>query len=441
MSTHDLQTTSGIGEGDAWVLGHTTEFDDWFRANRGRLVEDLLELVRIETVSPHEDRAFGWLADYFRPVAEQVQLEPRHPDLKDHPAANQNAYLALPAEQRGTLRIDLGGTLGTPATLLSAHVDVVPAAPGFDRAFDPQTKDGVVIGRGTADTKGNIVMVAAAVRFLQETGQRYRRTLLDLVTEEEIGGNGALSACLHGRDVAEVVVLEPTALEVFHGHRGCVEATVQFNGRAGHMGGTGRNAILGATAFVGLVGELEEQLLAVARADPVFAGFPRPVQINVGRVRGGEWHGSIPEHCTVGISFGFHPSLDEAAVRMSIDGLLARLPQPWVPQDVEVRYEGIHNGAYVGSVDAPVAHQLRAAVRSTGASVRERRAWCVSCDARLYHELLGVPTVVFGAGRLEDAHSSHEHLVMDEWARGTLALAGLLAEGAGEMDTYQDAGD
>jgi acetylornithine deacetylase/succinyl-diaminopimelate desuccinylase-like protein len=143
----------------------------------------------------------------------------------------------------------------------------------------------------------------------------------------------------------------------------------------------------------------------------------------------------------VGISFGFHPSLDETTARTRIEGLLAQLPEPWTPQNVVVRYEGIHNGAYVGRVDALVARRLRAAVRSTGALVRERRAWCVSCDARLYHELLGVPTVVFGAGRLEDAHSSHEHLAMDEWARGTLALAGLLAEGAGDMDAHLDTGD
>lgn len=51
----------------------------------------------------------------------------------------------------------------------------------------------------------------------------------------------------------------------------------------------------------------------------------------------------------------------------------------------------------------------------------------VSCDARLYHDLLAVPVVVFGAGQLELAHSSAERLELEEFTRGVCALAAFLS--------------
>jgi acetylornithine deacetylase len=403
-------------------------FDRWLARHRESFVEDIAALVAVDTTTPNEPAAFSWLRDYFERLGGTVSHEPRHAALLDHPAANHNEYAQLPPEDRGTLRVDFPApTAGGAHTLFSGHVDVVPPGPDFPLAFEPKEADGRLVGRGTADTKGNIVMLAAALRYLADAGIPLRRGVtLDLVPEEEIGGNGALSTVLHGRDADEVVVLEPTGLEVFHGHRGCAGFAVEIGGRSSHMGGSGLSAIDGAVEFLALLRELEAELLDEARTDPAFAGVDRPVQINVGTIAGGEWPGSIPERCTVGGHFGFHPRYSTAAVLGMLSDLVSRLRDPWLRTHSRVRLRGIHNGAYLGDPDERVARDLRAAVRATGAAVAQRRAWHVSCDARLYHEELGLPTVVFGAGRLADAHSSHEALDIDEWGRGVAALAGFL---------------
>lgn len=409
------------------------EFNRWMDARLDGFVGDLADLVGIDTVSPGENRAYPWLAAYFEDLGGRVRELHRHPRTLTHQASNLNEYAALPAQARSSLRVEFSSASRIPTrhTLFSAHVDVVPAGPEFATAFTAEVSEGRIIGRGVADTKGNIVMIAAALRFLRDAGRSLDgRVTVDLVPEEEIGGNGALSSILHGSDATEVIALEPTGLEVFHGHRGCVGFAVDFTGQSSHMGATGVSAIDGAVEFVSLLRELERELLAQARALPCFTGFDRPIQINVGVISGGQWAGSIPERCTVEGFFGFVPGSSAADVLKSLDGLIAQLSHPWHRSHATVRQHAIRNGAYLSDPDCEVARDLRAAARTAGLAPGVHRAWNVSCDARLYHDLLGVPTVVFGAGDLTDAHSSREGLRIADWVQGVRILSEFLSHGS-----------
>lgn len=56
--------------------------------------------------------------------------------------------------------------------------------------------------------------------------------------------------------------------------------------------------------------------------------------------------------------------------------------------------------------------------------------WRVSCDARHYVHEAGVDAVVFGAGSLKDAHSSHEKISIDQMRIGIKALVLFLSDAA-----------
>lgn len=406
-------------------LAREPNLDAWLDRRLAVYFSDLAELIRMDSVAPDEKPALDWSQEYFR-LRARTQREPAHPDIACHPDGNHNAHLGRP--DRTTVAVEWPGSAPGPLLLFSAHVDVVPAGPEFHDPFEPRWEGDCFVGRGTADTKGNIIMLAAALDYLDEHDLPHLPVLLDLVPEEEIGGNGALSTLLHGRRADGVVVLEPTDLEVFHGHRGCLEFTATVTGRASHMGGDGISAILGAADLIAELRVLERQLIAEASANPAFSGFSRPVQVNVGMIRGGEWHGSMPEKCTLGGSLGFPPGMHIEGAKQVLESLPGRLTETWLHGHIAFGYEGIHNSAYLGDPDSWLAVGLRACVRSTVADVAERRAWSVSCDARLYHDLLGVPVVVFGAGRLEEAHSSHEFLHVGRWRSGVHALVRLLTE-------------
>ena len=72
---------------------------------------------------------------------------------------------------------------------------------------------------------------------------------------------------------------------------------------------------------------------------------------------------------------------------------------------------------------------LRRAFAATGEPWPEPVAWQTSCDARLYHAK-GHPVAIFGAGKLELAHSRGEYIdvpdVQKALAISTLATWALI---------------
>ena len=418
-------------------LSHRRTFASWMEQVRPSLLSQLCELIAIPTCTPDEGCAFPWLAAHFEGIGATVCEEGYHAGLATHSDANHHSRAAL-ADPRGRPRVlrarlpACAGPLGT--TLFSCHVDVVPPARSDPHGFAPRIADGRVFGRGAADTKGNILMLLASLAYVRDAGlQRTRDVEVDLVGEEEVGGNGALSACLHGRDAAGgAVVLEPTSLEVLHGHRGCLEFTAHTVGRAVHQG-SGESGVSAIDVAVDLISELkslERTLVADARRHPAFREWPRPIQINVGSIAGGEWHGSVPERCAVGGSFGFLPTHTVADVDGLLSDVATRVARRWGVPTGPLEYTGIHNGAYLGNADAPVAAALRRAARAAGVADRAvPRAWNVSCDARLYHDVGRLDTVIFGAGNLSEAHAAGEFLDVGQWEQGVLALAMFLTDG------------
>ena len=409
-------------------------FARWWRGRERDAAGRVAALVEVDTTTPHEGRLFPLVEEWLAAEGFSTRREPVHPDAPAHPAWTPHpASCAGPG--RANLRAALDGPAGAPGVLFNCHADVVPPSTRHDRSFRPEVRDGAVYGRGSADTKGNLVMLLEALRFLRDEGSGPARPVwLDVVVEEEIGGNGTLSTVLHGVPAAEVVVLEPTSLRVYRGHRGCVTFSVDVQGRPVHMGADqdGVSAIDAAVELLAELRAMEGEMLAEARADPDFSVWRRPLQVNVGRIGGGEWPGSVPARCTVEGNLGFLPGRTAAEAMRMLGRRLDAFAGRWSAAGHALRFPGLRTDGYLSDPGAPLVSSLLAAARAAG--VRQERApgWLVSCDARLYARLLGLPTVVFGAGNLADAHGDDEHLPLAQLRDGALALALFLASGPGD---------
>ncbi|MFC6238074.1 M20/M25/M40 family metallo-hydrolase [Longivirga aurantiaca] len=122
------------------------------------LIDELADLVRIPSVSlpgnPVETHA------ELERGCEAVQA------LLRRSGVEQISLLDLP----GTAPVIMGeipAPPGAPTVLLYGHYDVVPAGDESlwrTAPFEPTVIDGAMYGRGTADTKGNIVACAGALR-------------------------------------------------------------------------------------------------------------------------------------------------------------------------------------------------------------------------------------------------------------------------------------
>ena len=86
------------------------------------------------------------------------------------------------------------GTAACPATLLAAHLDVVPVEPGTDSLwthppFAGVVADGAIWGRGAIDDKGSLMAIMEAVEFLLAQGIKPRCDVyLAFGHDEEVSG-------------------------------------------------------------------------------------------------------------------------------------------------------------------------------------------------------------------------------------------------------------
>ncbi|VVP70124.1 Acetylornithine deacetylase [Pseudomonas fluorescens] len=407
------------------MLGNC-EFDDWFAVYKNEMLPELLEYLSIDTSSGKERAAVPYLGYMLEKYGFSFHVEQYHAELGGHRA---NTGLD---ENNGKINIrsKFNSLSVTDSTVLfNSHIDVVPAEGEGKKLLSPWIDRNFIYGRGSCDTKGNLFLLFGALAFLKHRQICPQfKILLDLVSEEEVGGNGTLSTILHGVSADLVVVFEPTDLAVHRGHRGCLTCEITVIGKAVHMGSIldGVSAITVAIRLIEGLKILEKEMISEANSDGAFSIWKRPVQINVGKISGGEWPGSVPEKCSFTFNIGFLPTSSiesiETVVKARMESVLSEFPGVKVDFNFNV---GLRNKAYLVSEKDVFLKGLDKSVSDARGLTKEDHifAWRASCDARHYAQEANIPTAIFGAGSLSDAQSADEKIDIDQMGMGIKALA------------------
>ncbi|WP_225782842.1 M20 family peptidase [Xenophilus sp. Marseille-Q4582] len=139
--------------------------------------------LRLRTVSSLEN-----------PTGSAAAFDALHAYLAQH---YPRAHAALQREvvgQQALLYTWKGRDAAAPAIVVMAHQDVVPIAPGTEKAWsvDPfagEVKDGFIWGRGALDNKGNLFAQMEAVEALLASGFQPARTIyFAMGADEEVSG-------------------------------------------------------------------------------------------------------------------------------------------------------------------------------------------------------------------------------------------------------------
>lgn len=372
-----------------------------------RAVAHLADLVAFPTVSsdanrPLIDHAAGLLAD----MGARIRLQ--------GDAVKANLIASFGPEEDGGL-------------MLSGHTDVVPVE-GQDWSRDPWTLTGAagrLHGRGTADMKGFIACVLAALPGL--VAAPLRRPLHVVLThDEEVGCLGA--EALAGLLAAEgprprlAIIGEPTGMQVIEGHKGCCEYRTVFHGLAGHGSDPGRgvSAVEYAARHVVRLLALREELKARAPKDSRFE--PPWSTLNIGRIAGGQSFNVIAERAE--IDWDLRPVSPG-------DGDFARAVADAHAAALQAEMRAVHPGASVtrhvkgevaGLVPMPQNAARRLAMALTGANAAGVVAF--GTEAGIFQEL-GMDCVVCGPGFIEQAHKPDEFIALDQMQACLTMLAGL----------------
>ncbi|MEX5687144.1 acetylornithine deacetylase [Pseudomonas silesiensis] len=309
------------------------------------------------------------------------------------------------------------GPLASGGVVLSGHTDVVPVD-GQAWTVDPfrlTEKDGRLYGRGTADMKGFIASVLAAVpTFVQ-------RNLLTPVHlafsyDEEVGCLGVrpMLAELEKRPFKPRLCLigEPTELKPVLGHKGKLAMRCEVRGAACHSAYApyGVNAIEYAAQLIGRLGVIGEQL---AHPDNHDQRFDPPFStVQTGVIKGGRALNIVPAECEFDFEVRALPDFDAQAVADQLQAFAREhvLPKMRAVQaDTDIRLRPL--SAYPGLATPPESEAARLLALLSNSSAFGTVAF--GTEGGLFDQA-GIPTVVCGPGSMDQGHKPDEFIALEQ---------------------------
>jgi acetylornithine deacetylase len=214
--------------------------------------------------------------------------------------------------------------------ILNGHIDVVPVGP-LDMwqhpPFEPHIDGDWLYGRGSGDMKAGIAANLFALDALKAIGYQPAATVyLQSVTEEECTGNGALSALVRGYQADAAIIPEPMNDQLVRTNIGVIWFKVHVKGRPVHVAdaGSGANAIDAAAYLISALKEFEVQRNALKSKYTHFADIEKPINVNVGKINGGDWASSVPAWCTFEVRTALYPGEDARQGARDIEDFLRR---------------------------------------------------------------------------------------------------------------------
>jgi acetylornithine deacetylase len=321
--------------------------------------------------------------------------------------------------------------------ILCGHIDVVSPEPVELWSRPPFTlrRDGEwLYGRGAGDMKAGLVAMIGAVRGLQRLGLApHAPVQLQSVVEEECTGNGALACVLAGHTADAAILTEPTRGAVWNAQVGVLWFQVRVIGAPAHAGDAteGANAIEASAAVIAALRGLEAEL-NLARP-PLFAAHPHPINLNVGRIRGGDWPSTVAAECLTHFRLALYPGERVADLKARVEQTVAAVGlerAALADYRIEVLYEGFQCEGYELAPDAPLVGGLLAACERATGLRPPLFASTATTDARTFQLHGDTPAVCFGP-LAENEHGIDERVHVPSITATAQAIALFIGDWCG----------
>lgn len=318
------------------------------------------------------------------------------------------------------------GPEGGGGVMLSGHTDVVPVE-GQDWTVPPfalTEAGGRYYGRGAADMKG---FVACAIEAMLSAARRPLQAPLHLALsyDEEIGCMGVRSLIDLLAQAPErprfCIVGEPTGMQVATGHKGKVALRATCRGREGHsaLAPLALNALHLAADFLGAVRRVQAEVAETGLRD---GDYDVPyTTLHVGKMAGGVQVNIVPNQAVLDFEIRSLAGEDVAGLIARLEAEAEAIVAPLRDRfpEAEIRVERLWD--YPGLGTAPDAEVVRFVKGLTGANGTIKVAF--GTEGGLFHDRLGVPTVICGPGSMAQGHKPDEFVTVEqiERCRGMLA--------------------
>lgn len=373
----------------------------------------LRDLIAIPSVNPAfaqthpEWGGEGGMVDYLEKRSQRLRLEIRRQNVA--PGRDNLWVGVLPTASTS-------GKKPAHRVVMAPHLDTVGGQALHEGLFDPRKVDGRIHGRGACDTKGCVAAMFHALERLAATPSRPQNTevwFLGLVDEEK-GQAGSRKVGASDWRADLVIVGEPTELKVVTAHKGLTYAVGKIRGRAAHGSKPqlGDNAILSAARLV-------EQIETTYSTNLKKQSHPKlgSGTVNVGKIHGGAQANIVPDYCEIHVDRRTLPGESKASVLAELMEI-ARLAG--AQDKVEWDLGHLERPAMESSQDLSWTQTLM-----SHAGVTQTQGADYFCDAALISQG-GSPSIVFGPGSIDQAHTADEWIEIESLERGSEILFNFL---------------
>jgi putative selenium metabolism hydrolase len=385
--------------------------------DKTELVEFLQDLVRTPSLSGQEDR-----------VAARVAAAMRRAGCRE-----------VFTDRIGNV-VGRMGNGKRPLLLYDGHMDTVdisdPAA-WTHAPFGGDVMNGVLYGRGACDMKGALAAMIWGTKLLHKAGLSTRLKgdlALAAVVQEEPCEGLAVRVLVEEEGLRPdwVVLGEPSDLQLKRGHRGRLEMEVITHGRSCHasMPELGQNAVYSAARLIFNLEILAEQL-----GYDAFLGSGSLSVTHVESQAGSR--NAVPDYARFIIDRRLTLGESEAKALAEVQNIIVRervRAEAHVTEYDGVSYTGYqarqrnYFPAWALEADHALVQKAAGAVKKTLGYRPEVGQWGFATDGVYTMGIAGIPTIGFGPGDDECAHTADESIRLEDVFKAATVYAQLAVE-------------
>jgi putative selenium metabolism hydrolase len=310
--------------------------------------------------------------------------------------------------------------------MLNGHIDTVVVSDPDKWRHDPfgaEVSKGRLYGVGSCDMKAGLAAMVYGAKVLRDSGRPLQGSVAvaGVVQEEPCEGLGTRVLVEEEGIRPDWVVLgEPSNLDVARGQRGRVAIHVTTHGRSAHAASPhlGENAIYGATRLIfGL------EMASNQTANDEFLGRGSLAVTKIKSYQASS--NAIPDRCELVVDRRLTLGESEALALGEVQRVIAREGVKAEAATAEyhaISYTGYecHAREFFPAWVMPEDHPLvRAMLRAGKAPLRRRPQvgrWDFSTEGVYTAGVAGIPTVGFGPGDPDLAHTADEHVKLSDVA-------------------------
>ena len=353
--------------------------------------EILKQLVSIPSVNPGFDEAP-------REYCGESRISAFITDWAKREKIQVREYEAAPGRTCVLLSV---GPEEAPALTVSSHMDTVWTK--MEKPFFLREDSSYLWGLGALDDKGPLAAALAAWKRLKEK-KLDRRFQVMGTCDEEYGLTGIRYMVPAFCHPSALIVAEPTGMKIIRSHKGSSRFTFRTRGKAVHSSlvPRGENAIYKAAKIITALEHYGNQML-LEPGHPLLGTDT----LSVGVIKGGTQPSFVPDECTFIVNFRSLPADTEERISRRLQEAADA-----AMVDYEIIDRSFDAAALDTPEDIPLIHEIQALQTEFGFDPLPRGLPFATESFRAAE--FGIPTVVWGPGEMETAHTEGERIEKDQ---------------------------